>query len=147
MSPQQVNPLYYQTYLDYLATGKVERPGPTVPTNLASVARNSQTIRLTWDASTDNVGVVGYLIFRDEHYAGSQRNGTTTFLDEQLEPGTTYTYQVRAFDAAGNQSKPSNVTTVTTPEPRLYPTNIALHKLYTATMPADPSYPIPGGLS
>lgn len=146
MSPQQVNPLYYQTYLDYLATGKVERPGPTVPTNLASVARNSQTIRLTWDASTDNVGVVGYLIFRDEHYAGSQRNGTTTFLDEQLEPGTTYTYQVRAFDAAGNQSKPSNVTTVTTPEPRLYPTNIALHKLYTATMPADPSYPDTGGI-
>ena len=146
MSPQQVNPLYYQTYLDYLATGKVDSVPPTTPTDLASVALDSHTIRLTWGASTDNVGVVGYNIRRDGRNVASQRDGTTTFQDEQLEPGTTYTYQVRAFDAAGNESALSDPTAATTPEPRLYPTNISLGKPYTATMPASPSYPDTGGI-
>jgi hypothetical protein len=146
MSPQQVNPLYYQTYLDYLATGKVEHVRPTTPTDLTSVALDSQTIRLTWTASTDNVGVVGYNIRRDGRHVASQRDGTTTFLDGQLEPGTTYTYQVKAFDAAGNESALSDPTTATTPEPRLYPINISLGKPYTATMPANPSYPDTGGV-
>ena len=146
MSPQQVNPLYYQTYLDYLATGKVDSVPPTTPTDLASVALDSHTIRLTWGASTDNVGVVGYNIRRDGRNVASQRDGTTTFQDEQLEPGTTYTYQVRAFDAAGNESALSDPTAATTPEPRLYPTNISLGKPYTATMPANPSYPDTGGV-
>jgi hypothetical protein len=146
MSPQQVNPLYYETYLGYLATGKVDDVRPTMPADLTSVALNSQTIRLKWDASTDNVGVVGYNIFRDGRYLASQRDGTTTFLDGQLQPDTTYTYRVRAFDAAGNLSALSNAATATTPEPHLYPTNIALHKPYTATMAANPSYPDSGGV-
>ncbi len=146
MSPQQVNPLYYETYLDYLATGKVERVPPTPPADLTSVALDSQSIRLRWVASTDNVGVVGYDIFRAGRHVGSQRNGTTAFLDGQLEPGTTYTYQVRAFDAAGNLSAMSNTATATTPEPHLYPNNIALYRPYTATMPANPSYPDTGGV-
>jgi len=141
MSPQQVNPLYYQTYLDYLATGKVEHVRPTTPTDLTSMALDSKTIQLTWGASTDNFGVVGYDIRRDGRHVASLRDGTATFLDSQLNPGTTYTYQVRAFDAAGNDSALSNPTTAITPEPHLYPTNIALGKPYTATMPANPSYP------
>ena len=146
ISPQQVNPLYYETYLDYLASGKVEHVRPTTPADLSSLALDSQTIRLTWAASTDNVGVVGYNILRDGRQIASQRDGTTTFLDAQLNPGTTYTYQVRAFDAAGNDSALSNTTTATTPEPHLYPTNIALDMPYTATMPASPSYPDTGGI-
>ena len=146
LSPQQVNPLYYQTYLDYLATGKVEYVRPTTPTGLTSVALDSQSIRLTWTASTDNVGVVGYNILRGGHQVASQRDGTTTFLDSQLQPGTTYTYQVRAFDAAGNLSALSNATMSTTPEPHLYPTDIALGKPYTASMPANPGYPDTGGV-
>jgi hypothetical protein len=146
LSPQQVNPLYYQTYLDYLATGKVEHVPPTTPADLTSAALDSQAIRLTWAASTDNVGVVGYNILRDGRRVASLRDGTTTFLDLQLIPGTTYTYQVRAFDAAGNLSELSAATTATTPEPHLYPTNIALDKPYTATVPANPSYPDTAGV-
>jgi len=146
LSPQQVNPLYYRTYLSYLATGKVEHVRPTTPADLTSVALDSHTIRLTWIASTDNVGVVGYNILRDGRRVASLRDGTTTFLDSQLNPGTTYTYQVRAFDAAGNLSVLSAATTVTTPEPHLYPTNIALDKPYTAAMPANPSYPDTAGV-
>lgn len=126
MSPQQVNPLYYKTYLSYIATGRVERVRPTPPIDLNSVALDSHTVRLNWVASTDNVGVVGYSVLRDGRFAASQRDGTATFSDEQLVADTTYSYQVKAFDAAGNQSGPSNTTTVTTPPPHLYPTNIAL---------------------
>jgi len=146
MSPQQVNPLYYETYLDYLTTGKVEHLPPTTPADLSSLATDSQTIRLMWVASTDNVGVVGYNILRDGRQVASQRDGTTTFLDAQLNPGITYMYQVRAFDAAGNDSALSNTTTATTTEPHLYPTNIALNMPYTSTMPASPSYPDTGGI-
>jgi len=145
MSPQQVNPLYYQTYLDYLATGKVESVPPTTPTGLNSVALDYQTIRITWVASTDNVGVVGYNIRRNGRQVASVRDGTTTFLNEQLLPETTYTYQGKAFDAAGNESALSVATTATTPLPHLYRTNIGLGKPYTATMPANPSYPDTGG--
>ena len=146
VSPQQVNPLYYQTYLDYLATGKVEHVRPTTPADLTSVALDSKTIRLSWTASTDNVGVVGYEIRRDGQHIASWRDGTATFLDSQLQPGTTYAYQVRAFDAAGNESALSNTTTVSTPEPNLYPTDISLGKPYTVTMPADATYPDAGGV-
>ena len=146
LSPQQVNPLYYQTYLDYLASGKIEHMRPTAPADLTSVALDSETIRLTWTASTDNFGLVCCNILRDGRRVASLRDGTTNFLDSQLNPGTTYTYQVRAFDAAGNESALSNATTATTPEPHLYPTNIALDKPYTATMPASPSYPDTGGV-
>ena len=146
ISPQQVNPLYYKTYLAYLATGKVEQVRPTTPTDLRSVALDSHTVRLAWAASTDNVGVVGYNVLRDGRYAASQRDGTTTFADEQLMAGTTYSYQVKAFDAAGNQSGLSNTTPVTTPPPHLYPTNIALGRPYTSTMPASSSYPDTDGV-
>ena len=146
ISPQQVNPLYYKTYMDYLASGKVEHVRPTMPMDLTSVALDLQTIRLTWAAATDNVGVVGYNIQRNGRHVARQNDGTTTLLDGQLEPGTTYTYQVEAFDAAGNLSALSDATTATTLEPHLYPTNIALGKPYTSTMPANPSYPDTGGV-
>lgn len=146
MSPQQVNPLYYETYLSYLGTGKVESVRPTTPTDLTSVALDSHTVRLNWVASTDNVGIAGYSVLRDGRHAASQRDGTATFADEQLVAGTTYTYRVKAFDAAGNQSGPSNTTTVTTPPPHLYPTNIALGRPYTSIMPADSSYPDTDGV-
>jgi len=57
-----------------------------------------------------------------------------------------YAYQVRAFDAAGNNSSWSNVASASTPPPHLYPTDIALGKPYTASMPADPGYPDTGGV-
>ena len=68
---------------------------------------------LSWGASTDNVGVAGYRVYRN----GSQLGTTTatTYFDSPLKPGTTYTYTVRAYDAAGNVGPPSNAVTVTTP--------------------------------
>jgi len=144
LSPQQVSPFYYQTYMDYLAAGKVEHVPPTVPASLGAAALDSATIRVTWTASTDNVGVVGYKVLRDGEQVTTLYSADTAYDDSGLDADTTYSYQVRAFDAAGNNSPWSNITSASTPSPHLYATDIALGKPYTASVPADPSYPDSG---
>ena len=146
LSPQQVNPLYYRTYVDYLATGKVESVRPTKPAKLRSVAVNSTTIRLAWTASADNVGVAGYKVRRNGKHVTTLYHARTSYVDSALDPGATYNYEIKAFDAAGNESALSDPTQATTPEPHLYPTNISLGNPYTATMPADPGYPDTAGV-
>lgn len=146
LSPQQVNPLYYETYMDYLATGKVESIPPTIPGNLSATAVDSASISLTWTGSTDNVGVVGYRLLRNGQHVTTLYSTDTSYVDTGLDAGMTYTYQVRAFDAAGNNSPWGNLASASTPPPHLYPTNIALGKPYTASLPADPSYPDTGGV-
>lgn len=88
---------------------------PTVPANLNAV--NVSEIDLTWTASTDNVGVTNYLIEREDPGGASfTQIGTTsvtTFSDTSLPVSGTYSYRVRATDAAGNISDYSNVVTAT----------------------------------
>jgi endoglucanase len=90
----------------------VDTMPPTAPTNLAVTATSSTTVSLSWTASTDNVGVTGYRIFNGSTQVGT--SPTTTFTVSGLTPNTSYTFTVRAFDAAGNQSQPSNAVTVMT---------------------------------
>lgn len=68
--------------------------------------------QLNWSASTDNVGVTGYNIYRNGVKVGT--SNTTSFVDTGLTPSTSYNYTVKAFDAAGNESGASNQVTVTT---------------------------------
>ncbi|WP_051287538.1 fibronectin type III domain-containing protein [Paenibacillus taiwanensis] len=78
---------------------------PSVPASLQSPAHTSNSVSLTWQASTDNVAVTGYNV-----YNGSSVVGTTTNLNYQvngLASDTLYTFKVAAFDAAGNVSAPS----------------------------------------
>jgi chitodextrinase len=85
---------------------------PTAPTNLVASAPTTSSITLNWTAATDNVGVTGYSVFR-----GSSKVATTTSTSATvsgLSPGTTYTFTVRAADAAGNLSPASNATTART---------------------------------
>ena len=90
----------------------VEATAPTVPTTLrASETSRSQTT-LVWNASTDNVGVTGYNIYRAGVLIGT--SPTPTFTNVGLTPSTAYTYTVAAFDAAGNVSGQSNTVTVRT---------------------------------
>jgi chitodextrinase len=79
---------------------------PSTPGSLAVTATTSNSVSLAWNASTDNVGVTGYAI---------SRNGTeiatatgTTFTDTGRTASTSYTYTVKARDAAGNLSGASN---------------------------------------
>ncbi|WP_181387062.1 discoidin domain-containing protein [Streptomyces sp. Act143] len=83
---------------------------PTAPANLAYTEPGSNQIKLTWTASTDNVGVSGYDIYANNVLRDSVAGNVTTFTDTQ--PATsTVTYHVRAKDAAGNQSGNSNSVT------------------------------------
>jgi parallel beta-helix repeat protein len=75
---------------------------PTVPSSLAATNVTATTITLVWDISTDNVRVAGYKVYRDGYYVGWTHS--TNFTDSELEPQTTYTYAVCAYDAAYNES-------------------------------------------
>jgi serine protease len=85
---------------------------PTAPTDLAATAASSSRIDLAWAASTDNVGVTGYKVFRDA--AQIATTAATSYSDTGLAPSTTHTYYVVAFDAASNESAPSNPASATT---------------------------------
>ena len=100
-----------------LDSGQVRQTGadsqpPTVPTGLAATVVSSSRIDLSWNASTDNIGVTGYIIYRN-----GGRIATTSGLAYQstgLSPSTSYTYQIGAYDAAGNVSSQSTAVTKTT---------------------------------
>ncbi|MFP2924067.1 fibronectin type III domain-containing protein [Pyxidicoccus sp. 3LG] len=86
---------------------------PTAPTGLTATAASSSAVDLAWSASTDNVGVTSYVVSR-----GSSTVCTVAALscsETGLSPSTTYSYSVRARDAAGNVSPVSNTVSVTTP--------------------------------
>ncbi|WP_405059251.1 cellulose binding domain-containing protein [Kribbella sp. NBC_01505] len=85
---------------------------PTAPGNVRVTGTSTSTVSLAWNASTDNIGVTGYDV-----YSGSAvlitTDGTTGTVGG-LNPGTTYTFAVRARDAAGNSSAAGNTVTATT---------------------------------
>jgi hypothetical protein len=99
---------------------------PTVPSNLTAAAASSSRIGLSWSASTDNVGVAGYKIFRNGTQVATST--PTTYQDSGLAPNTTYGYAVSAFDAAGNVSARSlsaSATTLAATTPPSYPLKIS----------------------
>src|SRR3990167_1903931 len=85
---------------------------PTVPTNLSATAISSSQINLSWTASTDNVGVTGYRIYRGGTQVGT--SATNSYFDTGLSPSTSYSYTVSAYDAAGNVSGQSSSASATT---------------------------------
>lgn len=87
---------------------------PTVPGNVTAVLVGSAGAQISWNPSTDNVGVTGYEVYRDDVLLTTVT--TTSYQDTNLQPNTTYAYTVKAKDAAGNVSGPSDPATVTTPQ-------------------------------
>lgn len=84
---------------------------PSTPSGLTgSVSGTSATVR--WNASTDNVGVAGYEIYRNDARIGSTTN--TTYTDSALSANTAYRYQVAARDAQNNLSARSTTLSLTT---------------------------------
>jgi endo-1,4-beta-xylanase len=99
--------------------GGGDTQAPSTPANLATTATTSTSVSLSWTGSTDNVGVTGYQVLRAPGTSGGtfSQVGTSTstsFTSGGLTASTTYRYQVRATDAAGNVSAVSNTVTVTT---------------------------------
>lgn len=69
---------------------------------------------LTWQASTDNVSVTGYEIYRNNTRLTSVPGTVTQYTDSNLAAGTTYSYFVKARDGAGNTSSASNTASINT---------------------------------
>lgn len=93
---------------------------PSVPTNLSAVAFSSSQINLSWTASTDNVGVSAYRIERCQgascgSFAEIATPSASAYSNTGLAASTSYSYRVRATDAAGNLSGYSGIATATTP--------------------------------
>lgn len=86
---------------------------PTTPTNLTATAVSDSEIGLSWTASTDNLNVFKYLIYRNGTQVGSTL-GSTLYQDKGLAGSTSYSYTVYAEDSTGNISPVSNTATATT---------------------------------
>jgi chitodextrinase len=101
-----------QTLSEYQGTTATDTQAPSTPTGLTASAVSSSQINLSWTASTDNVGVTGYDVYR----AGALIASTvgTTYSNTGLAASTTYSYTIKAKDAAGNVSAASSAASATT---------------------------------
>jgi chitodextrinase len=88
---------------------------PSAPGVLSASGVSSSLVSLGWGAASDNVGVVGYDVFRDGVLLASVAGGVLSFDDATVVGDTGYDYWVVARDAAGNVSPLSNTVSVVTP--------------------------------
>ncbi|ETT72516.1 alpha amylase, catalytic domain protein [Paenibacillus sp. FSL R7-277] len=86
---------------------------PSVPGNVTATVQNASSALVSWSASTDNVGVTGYEIYRNGVKIGT--SATTSFTDNGLVGSTNYSYTVKAYDAAMNLSAFSAAALIVTP--------------------------------
>ena len=84
---------------------------PTPPGNLTATANNATKVTLSWQASTDASGVASYEIKREGAVIDSV--SSPGYIDNNVTPATTYTYEVRAVDGAGNRSDPATASATT----------------------------------
>jgi glucose/arabinose dehydrogenase/fibronectin type 3 domain-containing protein len=93
---------------------------PGAPGALNGTVLSSAQISLTWNGATDNVGVTAYWVERCTgggctSFAQIATPTGTTYTDSWITANTTYSYRVRAVDAAANQGPYSNTASITTP--------------------------------
>jgi hypothetical protein len=86
---------------------------PTKPTGLSGIANSQTQINLSWSGSNDTVGVTGYYVYRNGANVATVTS-SLSYSDTGLNASTNYTYNVAAYDAAGNTSSQSASVNVTT---------------------------------
>ncbi|MFH6971772.1 endonuclease [Flavobacterium petrolei] len=99
-------------YVQAIWNPTADAQAPTAPANLVSSAKTTTSISLSWTASTDNTAVTGYNVYMDNVLKTTVTGLTTTITG--LTAATAYSFNVKAKDAAGNISAPSNILSVTT---------------------------------
>ena len=96
----------------YNVTGSSDTQAPSVPTGLSSSNITQNSFTVSWTASSDNVGVTGYEVFKDGSSIGTTTS--TSMSVTGLTCGTAYAMTVRARDAAANWSAQSSALNVST---------------------------------
>ncbi|SDW65547.1 lytic polysaccharide monooxygenase [Paenibacillus sp. PDC88] len=108
---------FYNT-IDVNLSGGGGNPGdttaPTAPSGLHSMGVTANSVSLMWSAATDNVGVTGYEIYRGSTLVATVSGSTLTYNATGLTANTSYSFTVKAKDAAGNVSAASNALSITT---------------------------------
>lgn len=99
-------------YVTMIWGGTSDTTAPSVPTNLVASNVTSTSLTLSWTASTDNVGVTGYDVYMNGSLKTSVTGSTSSITG--LTASTTYSFTVKAKDAAGNSSANSSTFNVTT---------------------------------
>ncbi|HLO89811.1 MAG TPA: fibronectin type III domain-containing protein [Lentimicrobium sp.] len=127
---------------------------PTAPSNLTVSNVTSTSAVINWNASTDNVGVVSYSVREGTTTLGNVGPSITSYQLNNLQPSTSYTYTVVAFDAANNSSQSSPLTFSTLPPPAdvtppTIPTNltastITATDLYLSWVPSTDNVAVTG---
>jgi chitodextrinase len=92
-------------------TPPLDTQAPTAPSGLAASVGKAKRVTLSWGASTDNVAVTGYRIYRNGAQVGI--TASTSYIDTVAGKRTAVVYYVQAFNAAGNLGLASNSVTVT----------------------------------
>jgi hypothetical protein len=98
---------YYESILP-----EPNKTPPSAPGDLSGASTKATEASLSWDASTDNVGVAGYYVFRNG--ANIATTAYTYYVDTTVPSAGTYSYFIQAFDLGGNLSTPSSTIHVTT---------------------------------
>jgi len=109
------NPSQGSNPIDFTTPESNDNEPPTVPTGLRSTTVTGNSVSLTWNASTDNIGVAGYRVFRNGIQFADVPDLVAT--DTGLTPDTTYSYTVLAYDANNNASAQSPPISVKTTVP------------------------------
>ncbi|MDP2877229.1 MAG: fibronectin type III domain-containing protein [Holophaga sp.] len=114
-----------------VTTGTTDTTPPSAPTNLAATNLSATGVTLSWTASTDNVAVTGYRVYRGTATAPIATVTGTAFTDTGLTASTAYSYAVDAIDAGGNASPKSTALNVTTTaqvaDPLTYSKAVRIH--------------------
>ena len=103
-----------EDYTVNIVSGGADTTAPSVPSGLSVIGTTETSTTLSWNASSDNVGVTGFDIFVNGSLNGS--SSTTSYGINGLSVNTTYSLTVRAKDAAGNTSAQSSGLNITTPD-------------------------------
>ncbi|WP_392673545.1 fibronectin type III domain-containing protein [Streptomyces sp. LN785] len=90
---------------------------PTVPGGVTAQASSATSVHVMWNRAADDTAIAGYDVYRKGRMVKSVAASRQMIDVDGLTPSTPYTFTVRARDAAGNLSAPSEAVAVTTPAP------------------------------
>jgi len=149
-SPYKAHSGYHTTYLDYLENDTLETSRPGSISNFIAESLPDGSVFLNWDTSTDNIGICGYNVYRDDEIIIKKQvplnntNNTaapTNAVDAATVPNTEYSYRVQAYDFAGNVSELTAPITVTTTNCK----KVSVRCSYTVSVLPSDNYPDPNG--